>query len=295
MTRPPEHMAVKALAPDMLPEEGIVGRYIEHLRVRNLRPWTLYSRRRALARLAAWAQSPVLYLTEGDLRRWQAQRSREIQPECVRTDMSHHRQFFRWCVRDGFLTVDPTARLDLPRVARRVPRPIADDRLAEAMAGAPDNIRVCLALASFAGLRACEIAGLDWSEIGLGDNPVIQVTEGKGGHMRTVPLSAALRSELLSLPDRRGPVIRRIDGRPGPCRSGRISGMVNTYLRSMGLTETLHQCRHRFATTTYRACQDLRAVMLLMGHQSPATTSQYAAAASTVAVSAVEAAGSLAA
>jgi integrase/recombinase XerC len=292
---PLEAMVVKTVGTVATLEEGVVTRYAEHMRMRNLRPWTIYSRRRALARLAIWAESPILYLTEADLVRWQTQRCRELQPEPLRTDMSHHRQFYRWCVRENFITIDPTARLDLPRVSRRLPRPIEDLRLLEAMAGAPDDVRVALALAGFAGFRAMEIAGLDWSEISTGTNPQIRIAEGKGGHTRILPLSDALAAELHTLPHRRGPVIPRRDGLPGRCAPHRISSMVNDYLHEAGFVETLHQARHRFGTSTYRACQDIRAVMDLMGHASPSTTAIYAAASSTVARAAVDAAGSLAA
>jgi integrase len=48
------------------------------------------------------------------------------------------------------------------------PRPIGDDRLAAAMAAADPEMTAILALAAFAGLRAIEIAKLDWAEVGIG-------------------------------------------------------------------------------------------------------------------------------
>jgi site-specific recombinase XerC len=286
-------MATLLVVPGMTePVEGVVTRYLDHLVVRNLRPWTVYNRQCALRRLTRWAGSPILHLTESDLRRWQEDRSRQIQPEPRRSEMSHVRQFFRWAVRDGYLTVDPMLRIELPRVARHLPRPIADKHLAHAMANADTATRVILALAAFAGLRACEVAQLDWSEIGLlDDSPHLRVIDGKGGHGRLVPMSHALMAELEELPARRGPVIRRLDGNPGPCKAHRISSRANNYLHSMGVAETLHQCRHRFASVTYQACQDIRAVQDLLGHASPTTTAVYAASASQVAINAVEAAG----
>lgn len=274
--------------------EGITGRYLDHLRVRNLRPWTIYNRQRALARLAAWAGGPVLYLTEADIERWQLQRSSEIQPEPRRTELSNVRQFYRWCTREGLLAVDPTARIDMPKVARRMPRPIGDVKLADAIAQADPSMCAILALAAFAGLRACEIARLDWAEVGIVDeHKQLRVVDGKGGHGRIVPISSALASILAKLGHRRGPVIVRLDGRAGQALPHRISQRANDYLHEMDIVETLHQCRHRFATSAYRACHDIRAVQELLGHASPNTTAIYAAAASEVAISAVESAGEL--
>lgn len=275
-------------------QELAVSRYLETLTLRRLRYWTIYNRQRALARLAKWAGGPILDLTEADLLRWQRQRLDEIQPEPLRTEMSHQRQFFRWCVREELIARDPTLRIDLPRVGRRVPRPIRDKLLIDAMAEADIWMCAILALAAFAGLRACEIAPLDWSEVNIDDtNPILYVTEGKGGHGRKVPVSSALANVLSQLPHRRGPVIRRLDGKPGRNKSHRISSRANDYLHAMGIVETLHQCRHRFATSTYQHCQDIRAVQEMLGHASPATTAIYAASASAVARSAVEAAGHL--
>lgn len=273
-------------------DEGVVSRYLEHMQVRNLRTWTIYCRGRALARLGNWAGGPILYLTEVQLKDWQTMRSKQVSPEALRTDTSHLRQFYRWVQREGFRVDDPTARLIMPRVHRRLPRPIADALLAEAMLGADPHTKAILALAALAGLRACEIAQLDWSEVGLVDEkPHLRIEEGKGGKGRHVPLSAPLIAVLRELPVRRGPVIPRLNGEPGPNPAHRISTRANEYLHQMGIRETLHQCRHRFATAAYRACQDIRAVQELLGHASPTTTAIYAASASAVAIEAVDAAG----
>lgn len=272
--------------------EGVVSRHLEHLQMRNLRHWTIYNRTRALARLAEWAESPILYLTEEQLKEWQRQRAREIQPEPLRTETSHLRGFYSWAQREGYRVDNPTLRLIMPRVQRHLPRPISDKQLAEAMDFADGPMQSILGLAAFAGLRACEIAQLDWSEVGLVDEqPYIRIQEGKGGRGRQVPLSLALIDVLRKLHERKGPVIPRLDGAPGYVPAHRISMRANVYLHDMGITATLHQCRHRFATATYRACQDIRAVQELLGHSSPTTTAIYAASSSAVAIEAVQAAG----
>ena len=275
--------------------EPAVQRHLEHLRIRNLRNWTIYNRERALARLSAWNDSgPILKLTEDDLRRWQMERSAQLQPEPRRTELSHARQFYQWAHGERLIKADPSVRIPLPKVARGLPRPIRDSDLLTAIEAADPLTKAILGLGAFAGLRAHEIAGLNWAEVGLGDrSPHIRVLDGKGGHGRLVPLSATLTGILEALPYRRGPVIRRLDGRPGPNRAHRVSQRANDYLHELGITDSLHQCRHRFASTAYQSCRDIRAVQELLGHASPTTTSRYAAVASGVAIDAVEAAGTI--
>ena len=212
-------------------------------------------------------------------------------PEALRVECSQLRAFYRWALLERLITEDPTVRLVLPKVVRGLPRPITDAKLAEALAGAEPAIKAILALAAFAGLRACEIARLDWAEVGIVESPHLRVLDGKGGKGRIIPISTALAAALAELPHRRGPVITRADGRPGYALPHRISQRANDYLHEAGVTD-LHQCRHRFATAA-SSLRDIRAVQDLLGHASPTTTSRYAAVASGIAIDAVEAAGTL--
>jgi integrase/recombinase XerC len=274
--------------------EEMIRRHLDDMQVRGLRTQSIYNRRRALARFTAWMGGPILYATPEQLHTWQVQRSREISLASRAAELSNVREFYRWCYRKHFLSADPTAELDLPRVPRRVPRPMPDEALAYAMSAALPHMAAMLGLAAFAGLRACEIARLDWSEVDLrGDPPMVCVVDGKGGRGRVVPLAVPMIELLDALPKRAGAVIPRGDGSAEPCAPHRISARVNDFLHGIGVEESLHQLRHRFATSTYRACRDLRAVQELLGHASPVTTAGYAAASGEVAEQAVEAASTL--
>lgn len=285
--------------------EPAVRKYLDHMETRKLRHWTIYGRERVLARLSLWAESPVLKLTEQQLKDYVAMKAKTINPEPLRTEISHFRQFYRWALREGLIKVDPTLRIDLPRVSRGLPRPISEKDLAFAFASTSDaKTRVIMALAAFAGLRAAEIAGLDWREVTLdGEYPNIRVENGKGGHVRVVPLSDVLIEYLREIPQRKGPVISAAVERPMGPRAYRrgsaghyanhVGKRANEHLHGVGIEATLHQLRHRFATVTYQACQDIRAVQDLMGHASPVTTARYAAGSVTVGRDAVQAAGKI--
>ena|SRR5215469_6645884 len=256
-----------------------VATHLAHLRMRGQTPDTVYCRRRALARMQAALGKPVLDATPADLLAWRA--ALTIGPGATVSYVSHAREFYRWAVRSGLLESSPAEGLPVPRLRRRLPRPISEDRLMAAVTSAPERIRPWLVLAGWAGLRAREIAYLRREcVLDAQEPPKLLVEQGaaKGGTERIVPLSGYVLAELRAagLP-RAGWVFRRRDGQDGPNRPWTISHLANTYLHELGIPATLHQLRHRFGTMTYRGKRDLRLVQELLGHADPGTTAGYAA------------------
>lgn len=271
-----------------------VSPHLAHLRLRNLRPLTIYQRHRALVRFAWQIGKPLLTATADDVRAWQDRRAVELTAGARAAEFSNVREFYRWALRQGLITSDPTVDLPMPRVPRRLPRPIRDEALTRAFASADQRMTAVLSLAAFAGLRACEIARLQWPEVALHDDPpTLLVLDGKGGRQRVVPLAEPLRLALLRLGSHRGYVIRRGDGGAGPNQPHRISGLANTYLHGCGIPDSLHTLRHRAATAWYRSSNDLRVVQELCGHASPTTTAGYAAYSQRGALAAVQGGGVL--
>jgi len=255
-----------------------INRYLDALRARKRSKTTLRTARSVLNLFAAITAVPILDTTPDDVEQWMRVRSAAVGTAALRTQGSYVRGYFRWAVRHGLRDDDPTLLMDLPRAPRRRPRPIRENTLKEAVDGADPVMRAVLCLAAFAGLRACEIAALDWSEVWLGDHPQMRVV-GKGGHEDTIDVSPQLVEALLAVRRvrRSGPVIQRLDGKPGNNTPVRISQMANRYLRSLGIEDTLHALRHRFVTKAYAHAKDLRAAQEAARHASPTTTAGYAA------------------
>jgi integrase/recombinase XerC len=275
----------------------VLDKFRTHLRLRNLAPASIDQRFRALRRLSVFVdRKPLVELELDDLDEWWTDCLR-LQPEGRACELSHVRSFYRWAVVEGVVEVDPTRRLIRPKLARRLPRPIDDDRLSVALEAAPnDRLRVILILAAFAGLRAGEIARLRVEDLAFHEDPaVLIVRKGKGSKDRVVPMADVVAHELRAfLGGRaRGFVIGRLDGVPGQCPEYRVSQVANQFLHGQGIPETLHQLRHRFGTTLYRRSRDLRLVQEVLGHASPVTTAGYAAFAPEQAAAAVEGASIL--
>lgn len=255
-----------------------INRYAKWMTARKLSPGSVRTAKYVLNGLGRrLGTARILEATRDDLTAWQLARADDLAPGTLITHIAVLRGYYRWAMKDGLIESDPSDVLEAPKAPRRLPRPIAEQDLADALGRANEHVRAILALAAFAGLRSCEIAGLDWSEVKLvGRAPIVRVV-GKGSHERIVDVSPPLATALGALPGRRrGPVIPRLDGRAGHNTPNRLSQIANEYLDAAGIDATLHQLRHRFGTRVYQVSRDIRATQEALGHANPTTTAIYA-------------------
>lgn len=197
--------------------------------------------------------------------------------------------FYEWAVLRGRLSHDPTLTVPRPRFPRAIPRPIPDDELNLAIAGAAPRELAIIGLAAFHGLRAGEIAAAQREDIlERNDPPVIVVPEGKGGHQRVVPLHPSAWGMIAPWVGGRRGWIFPDDSTSSHLKPHRISHVMNAYLHELGSASTLHSLRHWYGTKLYASSRDLRVTQALMGHASPNTTVGYVAWASLDARGAVE-------
>ena len=152
----------------------------------------------------------------------------------------------------------------------------------------PLRDRVIILLSFKAGLRACEIAGLDWSMVLASDNKVgshVRIARriAKMGSARDIPMHKLLTASLTRLHraegrPRDGPVIRSERDRAMTARS-----IVNWFARLyQGLELTgcsSHSGRRTFITAAARVLAgtggSLRDVQELAGHRALTTTERY--------------------
>lgn len=218
------------------------------------------------------APTRLLDATPLQLRQWQRALV-PLSPETRRTYTCQVRGFYRWCLVEGLVDVDPAAGLLVPRVARGKPKPMPEDDLRVALQSATAEVRVWLVLAAGAGLRAMEIAGLERADVVDGAAVPHLVIHGKGERERQVPLAPWVLAELRAygMPAS-GPLFLHGGAQVTPVMVGNT---CNKHLYRQGIRFSLHKCRHRFATALYKATRDLRLVQEALGHESPATTIRY--------------------
>jgi integrase len=181
--------------------------------------------------------------------------------------------FFDWCVDNGLAVGNPAIRL--PKIKQRGPnpRPTPDDVWNELLATAPPRELLMVRLAGEAGLRRAEIAKCHHDDLIRDPRGDELIVHGKGDKQRVVPISRSLADAIRA---------QCVGGYVFPAPTGghlSTAWVGDSCSRLMPPGWTLHKLRHRFASRAYRGSRNLRAVQVLLGHASVATTERYTAVA----------------
>ena len=203
--------------------------------------------------------------------------------------VSSLRKFYRYLIREGHLSDDPTQGIDLPRIGRPLPDTLTESDV-EALLNAPDDShclgcrdRAMLETLYATGLRVSELVGLQSSQVNLRQG-VVRIV-GKGGKERLVPLGEIAESWL----ERYGQTARKslLQGRQSDAVFVTARGaamtrqafwyVIKRYARQAGIHKPLspHTLRHAFATHLLNHGADLRVVQLLLGHSDLSSTQIY--------------------
>jgi len=201
--------------------------------------------------------------------------------------------FFRWCRKHGWIDGDPLVDLAVPKAERCVPSRLTLQeamRLLEITQNYPwtDSFvrhrnHGIIATFLFAGLRKREALNLRLADVDLA-NLTLFVWRGKGRKDRIVPMSETLGEILTSYGAARlkahktcPEFFTKHQANVGFTDDG-LRHVVLTLRESSGLSFTVHQLRHTFATLMLEGGCDIYSLSRMMGHEDIKTTTIYLAA-----------------
>ena len=268
---------------------GPVGAYLTAEAGAGRSPATLATRRGHLAFMARGLRCAPSAVTTAGILAWFGRQAWSV--ETRRSHRNSALSFFGWAHRSGHLPTNPAADLPVMRAAAPAPRPAPDAVWSAAIAAADPRVRLMLRLAAEAGLRRAEIARVHRRDLTRGPDGVELLVHGKGGKLRVVPLGDDLAATITDANTTASSqtlwslhnvpfVAGRSEGWlfPGD-DDGHLSPRWVGKLMAGALPDhwTAHTLRHRFATRAYRGSRNLRAVQVLLGHSSVATTERYTA------------------
>lgn len=286
-------MASTQSAEPPLPEaaRAVIDGYLDEVWLeRGLSENTLAAYRRDLSQLARALPMPLLEAsTEALLTAIAGRFDAGYKTRSSARWLSCVKGFYRHQVRRGRLAVDPSARLELPKLGRSLPGSLSEGEV-QALLDAPDiddpvglRDRAMLELLYACGLRISELVGLSVAAFNQRQG-VVRII-GKGGKERLVPVGQeAMHWLARHLQEARPALVR---GRPCaalfPSRRGRSMTRqtfwyaIKRYALAAGISRDIspHTLRHAFATHLLNHGADLRAVQMMLGHADLSTTQIY--------------------
>ena len=213
-------------------------------------------------------------------------KDRGLAATSIRRAQSSLRTYWAFLLGEGVVEVDPTERLESPRVGRLLPVVLSRDDV-ERLLDSPDpdhplhwRDRAVLELLYATGMRVSELAELALTALDPEED--VCLVFGKGSKERLVPMGRpAARALARYLRDVR-PGLERGKGRGrvflnvcgGPLSRQAVWRIVREACRRAGIVRAVspHTLRHTFATHLLEGGADLAAVQELLGHADIATT-----------------------
>ena len=216
-------------------------------------------------------------------------KDRGLAASSIRRIQSSLRTYWAFLLGDGVVEVDPTERLESPRVGRLLPVVLSRDDVGRLLESPdPDHQlhwrdRAVLELLYATGMRVSELAELALTALDPEED--VCLVFGKGSKERLVPIGRpAARALARYLQDvrpglecgkGRGRVF--LNARGGPLSRQAVWRIVRDACQRAGIEQAVspHTLRHTFATHLLEGGADLASVQELLGHADIATTQIY--------------------
>ena len=212
-----------------------------------------------------------------------------IHPRSQCRILSGIRSFYRFLQLDGYRDDDPTELLESPVLGQHLPEVLTPDEI-DALESSIDlskweghRNRAIIEVLFSCGLRVSELVNLKMSDL-YKEEMYVRVI-GKGSKERLVPISPKAIKELeWWFDDRNHMTIKTgeedyvfLNRRGAHLTRTMILIMIKQQATEAGISKTIspHTLRHSFATALLEGGADLRAIQVMLGHESIGTTEIY--------------------
>lgn len=282
-----------AVSVDDMPDLGQLDTFIDHLWLEDgLSKNTLESYRADLTQYATWLtkqKTSLLAASQADIQQYLAVKFPKSKPRSIGRLIASMRRFYRYCLREHLIEIDPTLQIESPKLPRSLPKSLNEQEV-EDLLNAPDvnqpiglRDRAMLELIYASGLRVSELVTVKVNEVSTQDG-VVRVT-GKGNKTRLVPMGEEASDWVVRyLKNARPEILQNrmsdalfVTTRAGPMTRQAFWYLIKRYALLAGIQKHMspHVMRHAFATHLLNHGADLRVVQMLLGHSDISTTQIY--------------------
>ncbi|MBT8310631.1 MAG: site-specific tyrosine recombinase XerD [Flavobacteriaceae bacterium] len=200
------------------------------------------------------------------------------------------RSFFNYLIFEDYRETNPMELIESPKIGRKLPDTLSLNEIDELIAAIDlstpqgERNRAIIEMLYSCGLRVSELINLNISDLFF-DEGFIKVT-GKGNKQRFVPIGESTQKYIMIYRDQ----VRNhlqipnefkdtlfLNRRGKQLTRSMIFTIVKQLAEKIGLKKSIspHTFRHSFATHLLENGADLRAIQLMLGHESITTTEIY--------------------
>ena len=232
----------------------------------------------------------LLSLTYNDLQQFVAQlHDVGISARSQARIISGIKSFYRFLLTEDYLETDPTELLESPKIGMRLPEVLTENEINTLInsidLSKPEGQRNRAMLETLysCGLRVSELIGLKYSNVYFDEQFI--VVNGKGDKQRLVPISEKALQEInYYLIDRNHVNVQKksedilfLNRRGAQLSRVMIFHILKEQAQIAGIHKKIspHTLRHSFATHLLEGGANLRAIQMMLGHESITTTEIY--------------------
>jgi len=199
------------------------------------------------------------------------------------------KSFYHFLLTEAYIDTDPTELLESPKIGRKLPDVLTENEINKLI----DSIdlsksegqrnRAMLEVLYSCGLRVSELIGLQFSHIYFDEQFII--VNGKGNKQRLVPISPKAIKEIHNyLIDRNHIIVKKgfedtlfLNRRGAALTRVMVFHIIKEQAVIAGIRKKIspHTLRHSFATHLLEGGANLRAIQMMLGHESITTTEIY--------------------
>ena len=229
-------------------------------------------------------------ITAETLRNFVYQESKELKVRSQSRLISALKSFFKYLMLENYREDYPMEYIDTPKFGMKLPDTLSVEEIDALIAGIDLSTdeghrnRAIIETLYGCGLRVSELVSLRLSDLFF-DEGFIRVL-GKGNKQRLVPIGSHTQKEInnyLLYQRKKVPQVKEFSDIVFLNRRGKqlTRAMIFTIIRqaaaNIGLTKQIspHTFRHSFATHLLENGANLRAIQLMLGHESITTTEIY--------------------
>lgn len=232
----------------------------------------------------------LLNAGRADVRGWVVGLMETCEPRTVSRKISSLRSFYKFLMREGAVTQNPAQQVKAPKIARRLPVTVREEKLVELLDDGdafPDDFggmrdRLVMEVLFGTGIRLAELLSLKDGDINFYDRSVKVL--GKRNKERIIPLPKPL-CDLLAryMAEKKAQKNGNNSSALIVTNTGRdaypqfIYRIVKAQLQDISTHQkkSPHVLRHTFATSLLDHGADINAIKELLGHASLAATQVY--------------------